>query len=116
RDQRNERTVLFIDEIHRFNKAQQDALLPHVEAGTGVLIGATTENPSFEVNAALPSRAKVVVLRALSETDLRAVIDRALADKERGLGAQPLDVADEVRQLVARDARAVDDPDAASTS
>jgi putative ATPase len=70
-----------------------------------VLIGATTENPSFEVNAALLSRAKVVVLRALSETDLRAVIDRALADKERGLGAQPLDVADEVRELVAREAR-----------
>ena len=72
RDQRNERTVLFIDEIHRFNKAQQDALLPHVEAGTVVLVGATTENPSFEVNAALLSRAKVVVLRALSEADLRA--------------------------------------------
>src|SRR5262245_55233538 len=105
RDQRNERTVLFIDEIHRFNKAQQDALLPHVEAGTVVLVGATTENPSFEVNAALLSRAKVVVLRALSEADLRAVIDRALADKERGLGAQPLDVPDEVRELVAREAR-----------
>ena len=97
--------MLFIDEIHRFNKAQQDALLPHVEAGTVVLIGATTENPSFEVNAALLSRAKVVVLRALSEADLRAVIDRALADKERGLGAQPLDVPDDVRDLVAREAR-----------
>src|SRR6478672_10556143 len=105
RDQRGERTVLFIDEIHRFNKAQQDALLPHVEAGTVVLIGATTENPSFEVNAALLSRAKVVVLRALSEGDLRAVIDRALADRERGLGAQPLDVPDDVRDLVAREAR-----------
>jgi len=105
RDQRNERTVLFIDEIHRFNKAQQDALLPHVEAGTVVLVGATTENPSFEVNAALLSRAKVVVLRALSEADLRAVIDRALADKERGLGNQPLDVSDDVRDLIAREAR-----------
>ena len=73
RDQHGERTVLFIDEIHRFNKAQQDALLPHVEAGTVVLVGATTENPSFEVNAALLSRAKVVVLRALAEEDLRAV-------------------------------------------
>ena len=104
RDQRNERTVLFIDEIHRFNKAQQDALLPHVEAGTVVLVGATTENPSFEVNAALLSRAKVVVLRALSEADLRAVVDRALADEERGLGAQPLDVPDDVRELVAREA------------
>jgi putative ATPase len=105
RDQRNERTVLFIDEIHRFNKAQQDALLPHVEAGTVVLVGATTENPSFEVNAALLSRAKVVVLRALSEADLRAVIDRAIADKERGLGTQPLDVPDDVRDLLAREAR-----------
>src|SRR5438477_5314425 len=105
RDQQGERTVVFIDEIHRFNKAQQDALLPHVEAGTIVLVGATTENPSFEVNAALLSRAKVVVLRALSETDLRAVIDRALGDKERGLGTQPLDVADEVRDLIAREAR-----------
>ena len=63
--------MLFLDEIHRFNKAQQDALLPHVEAGTVTLIGATTENPSFEVNAALLSRAKVVVLRALAEADLR---------------------------------------------
>src|ERR1044071_6218632 len=92
RDERNERTVLFVDEIHRFNKAQQDALLPHVEAGTVVLVGATAENPSFEVNAALLSRAKVVVLHALSEADLSVVVDCALADKERGLGAQPLDV------------------------
>jgi putative ATPase len=105
RDERGERTVLFIDEIHRFNKAQQDALLPHVEAGTVVLIGATTENPSFEVNAALLSRAKVVVLKALEEKDLRQVIDRALADAERGLGGQPLDVSDEVRDLMAREAR-----------
>src|SRR4051812_33296815 len=102
RDQRNERTVLFVDEIHRFNKAQQDALLPHVESGTVVLIGATTENPSFEVNAALLSRAKVVVLRALTEADLRVVLDRALADSERGLGAQALDVPDLVRDLSAR--------------
>ncbi|HET6147072.1 MAG TPA: replication-associated recombination protein A [Polyangia bacterium] len=105
RDQRNERTVLFVDEIHRFNKAQQDALLPHVEAGTVVLVGATTENPSFEVNAALLSRAKVVVLRALSEPDLRVVVDRALADQERGLGRQALQVSDSVRDLVAREAR-----------
>src|SRR3954466_6458678 len=105
RDQRNERTVLFIDEIHRFNKAQQDALLPHVEAGTVVLVGATTENPSFEVNAALLSRAKVVVLRALSEADLRLVVDRGLADQERGLGKQALLVADPVRDLIAREAR-----------
>jgi putative ATPase len=105
RDQRGERTVLFIDEIHRFNKAQQDALLPHVEAGTVVLIGATTENPSFEVNAALLSRAKVVVLKALPEADLGVVIDRALADEERGLGKQPLDVAPDIRALLAREAR-----------
>src|SRR5204862_880440 len=96
RDQHGKRTVLFVDEIHRFNKAQQDALLPHVEAGTVTLVGATTENPSFEVNAALLSRAKVVVLRALGEGELRALIDRALADPERGLGKLSLDVADDV--------------------
>jgi putative ATPase len=105
RDQRGERTVLFIDEIHRFNKGQQDALLPHVEAGTVVLIGATTENPSFEVNAALLSRAKVVVLKALSQAELRQLIDRALADEDRGLGQQRLEVPDDVRELVAREAR-----------
>jgi len=101
----NERTVLFLDEIHRFNKAQQDALLPHVEAGTITLIGATTENPSFEVNAALLSRCKVVRLEGLGEADLRHLIDRALVDEERGLGKQPLDVADEVRDLIAREAQ-----------
>ena len=105
RDQRNERTVLFVDEIHRFNKAQQDALLPHVERGTVVLIGATTENPSFEVNAALLSRAKVVVLRSLTEADLRQVIDRALGDAERGLAGRSLDVPPGVRDLIAREAR-----------
>jgi len=105
RDQQGQRTVLFIDEIHRFNKAQQDALLPHVEAGTVVLIGATTENPSFEVNAALLSRAKVVVLEPLGEEDLRALLDRALADTERGLGREvreaTLDCPPEVRALIA---------------
>jgi putative ATPase len=105
RDQQGERTVLFVDEIHRFNKGQQDALLPHVEAGTVVLVGATTENPSFEVNAALLSRAKVVVLRALSEADLRVVIDRALGDPERGFGGRGLDVPDDVRDLIAQQAR-----------
>jgi putative ATPase len=108
RDQRGQRTVLFVDEIHRFNKAQQDALLPHVEAGTVVLIGATTENPSFEVNAALLSRAKVVVLEPLGEDDLRALLDRALADTERGLGRDvregTLDCPPQVRDLIARDA------------
>src|SRR5204862_1813733 len=79
------KTILFIDEIHRFNKAQQDAFLPHVETGNIVLIGATTENPSFEVNAALLSRARVVVLRALLPAEIRVVLERALADRERGL-------------------------------
>ncbi len=102
RDQRGARTLLFVDEIHRFNKAQQDALLPHVEAGTVVLVGATTENPSFEVNAALLSRAKVVVLKPLGEADLRLVVDRALADTERGLGKEKIDCPPEVRDLIAR--------------
>jgi len=73
-----ERTVLFIDEIHRFNKAQQDALLPAVESGTITLIGATTENPSFEVNSALLSRSKVVVLNQLSETEIKTILQNAL--------------------------------------
>jgi putative ATPase len=81
------RTVLFIDEIHRFNKAQQDAVLPYVEDGTVTLIGATTENPSFEVNAALLSRSRVFVLRALTDDDVRTLVERALHDSERGLGA-----------------------------
>jgi putative ATPase len=105
RDQRGGRTVLFIDEIHRFNKAQQDALLPHVEAGVVTLIGATTENPSFEVNAALLSRTKVVVLHALTEADLRCLIDRALTDPERGLGRANLVVDGDARDLLAREAR-----------
>jgi putative ATPase len=81
-----QRTILFIDEIHRFNKAQQDAVLPHVERGVVTLIGATTENPSFEVNAALLSRARVFVLKGLSEDNLITILQRALADQERGLG------------------------------
>ncbi|MDX2035841.1 MAG: replication-associated recombination protein A [Isosphaeraceae bacterium] len=80
------RPVLFIDEIHRFNKAQQDALLPAVESGTVTLIGATTENPSFEVNSALLSRARVVILRALEAEDLTRIIEQALTDRVRGLG------------------------------
>jgi len=86
------RAVLFIDEVHRFNKSQQDALLPHVEDGTVVLIGATTENPSFELNSALLSRARVYVLRALQREDLQAILAQALADAERGLGALRLEV------------------------
>ena len=81
------RTVLFIDEIHRFNKAQQDAVLPYVEDGTVTLIGATTENPSFEVNSALLSRSRVFVLKALVDDDIRTLIVRALHDEERGLGS-----------------------------
>jgi putative ATPase len=83
-----ERTVLFLDEIHRFNRAQQDALLPHVESGVITLIGATTENPSFEVVGPLLSRCRVFTLRSLGTTDLRALLERALADPERGLGGQ----------------------------
>jgi putative ATPase len=96
-------TILFVDEIHRFNRAQQDAFLPHVEQGTIILIGATTENPSFEVNGALLSRMRVFVLEALTEGDLVAVIDRALADAERGLGARKLAVTDDARSALARE-------------
>src|SRR5436309_299503 len=84
RDQR--RTIMFIDEIHRYNKAQQDALLAHVESGDIVLIGATTENPSFEVNAALLSRSRLVVLQPLDPGQIESVLRRAIADRERGLG------------------------------
>ena len=86
RQRMQRRTLLFIDEIHRFNKAQQDAILPHVESGLVRLLGATTENPSFEVNAALLSRARVVRLEALGDDDLRVLVRRALADAERGIG------------------------------
>ena len=95
------RTVLFVDEIHRFNKAQQDAFLPHVESGTIVLIGATTENPSFEVNSALLSRSKVHVLEPLSTDDVVGILRRALADAERGLGGAGVVADDEVLGAVA---------------
>jgi putative ATPase len=88
------RTVLFIDEIHRFHKGQQDAVLPHVESGLVTLLGATTENPSFEVNAALLSRARVVRLEALSTDSLRVLVRRALADPEQGLGAYGMGLDD----------------------
>lgn len=91
------RTVLFIDEIHRFNKAQQDAVLPYVESGVVTLIGATTENPSFEVNSALLSRSRVFVLKALRDEDVGALIDRALTDSERGLGKLPITLEPEAR-------------------
>ena len=85
-------TLLFVDEIHRFNRAQQDALLPHVESGICRLVGATTENPSFEVNAALLSRARVFALRELTIDDLAGLLERALADTERGLGERAIEV------------------------
>jgi putative ATPase len=104
------RTILFIDEVHRFNKAQQDAILPHVERGTVTLIGATTENPSFEVNAALLSRCRVFTLHALGDTDIVLLLRRALADVERGLGKQQVVIADDALAYLANfangDARA----------
>ena len=105
-----QRTILFVDEIHRFNKAQQDAFLPHVERGTITLIGATTENPSFEVIAPLLSRTKVLVLHPLSEAEIRLILDRALKDPDRGLGKNSLQVAEDALAAIARwangDARA----------
>ena len=96
------RTILFVDEIHRFNKAQQDAFLPRVEAGDIVLIGATTENPSFEVNSALLSRSKVFVLEALKEEDLVTILQRALADAERGLAKRQVTADTDALQAIAR--------------
>ncbi|MGE3797647.1 MAG: replication-associated recombination protein A [Thermomicrobiales bacterium] len=90
-----QRTVLFIDEIHRFNKAQQDAILPYVEDGTILLIGATTENPSFEVNSPLLSRSRVIVLQALDDEVIRALVIRALEDRDRGLGSEQLSITEE---------------------
>jgi putative ATPase len=102
RTRRRRRTILFVDEIHRFNRAQQDAFLPHVEKGTIVLVGATTENPSFEVNSALLSRCRVYVLRGLTEDDLVAIMRRAVGDRERGLGGLAPDVSEEALALIAR--------------
>jgi putative ATPase len=99
---RGRRTILFVDEIHRFNKAQQDAFLPHVEKGTLVLIGATTENPSFEVNAALLSRCRVYVLRPLGEDDLARILTRALEEPERGLGGAGAVADADALRLIAR--------------
>src|SRR5919201_629235 len=110
RARRRRRTILFVDEIHRFHRAQQDAFLPHVEKGTIVLIGATTENPSFEVNSALRSRCRVYVLRPLGEPEVIQILKAALADRERGLGAAGVGVADDALAHIARlangDARA----------
>ncbi len=101
RAQQGRATVLFVDEVHRFNKSQQDAFLPYVEDGTLTLIGATTENPSFELNNALLSRARVYVLRSLSADELLGVIDRALADEERGLGGQGIAMDAALRRRLA---------------
>ena len=97
----NKQTILFIDEIHRWNKAQQDALLPHVEKGTIVLIGATTENPSFEVRGALLSRCHIFVLDRLNPEHIRAIIDSALTDKGNGLGKLKLKITDKAKDIIA---------------
>jgi putative ATPase len=93
-----QKTILFVDEIHRFNKAQQDAFLPHVEKGTIILVGATTENPSFEVVAPLLSRSLVAVLRPLNDEALARILDRALTDAERGLGGRRIEIAEDARR------------------
>src|SRR3954447_23965365 len=95
------RTIVFIDEIHRFNKAQQDAFLPHVEKGSIRLIGATTENPSFEIISALLSRTRVYILKELTEEQIVSLLRRALQDKDRGLGKLNLSANDEVLQRIA---------------
>ena len=95
-----DRTILFVDEIHRFNKAQQDAFLPFVEKGSIVLIGATTENPSFEINSALLSRCKVFVLQSLPEKALQNLLRRALQDP-RGFGGQKIVISDEMLGMIA---------------
>ncbi len=101
KQQENRPTVLFIDEVHRFNKSQQDAFLPHVEDGTVVFIGATTENPSFELNNALLSRARTYVLKSLNTEHVEQIIQQALADAERGLGGRHLSLDAELRHLLA---------------
>src|SRR6266403_3264215 len=96
------RTILFIDEIHRFNKGQQDALLPAVENGTVTLIGATTENPSFEVTGALLSRCRVLVLDPLTAAEVKTILDRALADEVRGLGKLHAEISDTLLERIAK--------------
>ncbi|MGQ9508119.1 MAG: replication-associated recombination protein A [Thermodesulfobacteriota bacterium] len=99
---RHRKTILFVDEIHRFNKAQQDAFLPHVERGTIILIGATTENPSFEVISPLLSRAKVFTLRALKEEEIEIILRRALTDPNRGLGKFQVEIDQELLKAISR--------------
>ena len=100
RDTFRKRTILFVDEIHRFNKAQQDAFLPHVESGLITLIGATTENPSFEIIAPLISRCRVLVLYPYTREELRIILERALRDEERGFGAEGYEIEDEAADLI----------------
>ena len=95
------RTILFVDEVHRFNKSQQDAFLPHIEDGTVTFIGATTENPSFELNNALLSRARVYKLKSLAQSDIEQVIEQAISDDERGLGKESLLFPEQVKQRLA---------------
>src|SRR5260370_4195247 len=95
------RTVIFVDEIHRFNKAQQDAFAPYVERGDIVLIGATTENPSFEVNSALLSRTKVYMLSPLSTDEVLTLLDRAITDEKRGLGGEHVQISDDLLRQIA---------------
>ncbi len=102
RNMSGRKTILFVDEIHRFNKTQQDALLPHVEAGTVVFMGATTENPSFEVVSALLSRCKVLKLEPLSEEHIEVLLQRAIDDDKRGLGKQNLKVEKDILRLIAQ--------------
>ncbi len=98
---KNQKTILFVDEIHRFNKAQQDAFLPHVESGVIILIGATTENPSFEVNSALLSRSRVFVLKALEPEDIEVILKKALSDKERGFGNLKINISEDSIKFLA---------------
>jgi putative ATPase len=100
--ERHRRTILFVDEVHRFNKSQQDAFLPHVEDGTVYFVGATTENPSFALNNALLSRARVYVLNALTADDLLVVIEKALTDKVHGLGNLSIDIDDNIKRQFAQ--------------
>jgi putative ATPase len=101
RQMHHQKSILFVDEVHRFNKAQQDAFLPYVEDGTVIFIGATTENPSFELNNALLSRARVYVLKSLSVEDVRQVIDKALSDSSRGLGKLHINFPEALRDKLA---------------
>jgi len=100
-----QRTILFVDEIHRFSRSQQDAFLPHVEAGTVTLVGATTENPSFEINKALLSRTRVLVLNPLSESEMSRIVERALDDPDRGLGRPAVRLDPEAMALLCRSAQ-----------